>query len=146
MTSPEEITKIADTRLEEAKILLEKGKFSGAFYLAGYSVELYLKAKICRVFGIPDLFVENKSKLEGIDDIRRAVKTHKLFVLLTFSGLKSKYKLLKDNNSEMFDNISPLLKDWNETERYKLDNPIRHKQIKNMLNYLEEFLKWIEIS
>ena len=75
MTSPTEIKKIADIRLEEAKILLEKDKFNGAFYLAGYSVELYLKAKICRVFGIPDLFdFDNKSSIEGIGKVRSLVK------------------------------------------------------------------------
>ncbi|MEO5581938.1 MAG: hypothetical protein ABIR66_04555 [Saprospiraceae bacterium] len=28
----------------------------GAFYILGYSVELALKAKICEVYGVPEVF------------------------------------------------------------------------------------------
>ena len=150
MTSPEEIIKIADTRLEEAKLLLENKHYSGAFYLAGYSVELYLKAKICKVFAIPNLF-EDKSKSkdknnseDGMGDIRKAVKIHKLANLLLFSGLKPKYDCLGVTNPKMLFNISFLIKEWNEQERYKPNNPIHYIKIENTLNNLKEFLEWIQ--
>lgn len=54
------IKELAKTRLEEAKILCAAGKYDGAFYLAGYSVELMLKAKICEHFDIDDLYPVNK--------------------------------------------------------------------------------------
>ncbi len=56
MINPQEIEKLAWQRLEEAKILYENKMFDGAFYLAGYSVELMLKSKICNRMGIPNLF------------------------------------------------------------------------------------------
>jgi HEPN domain-containing protein len=40
MNSSQEIKQLANLRLAEARILLEAGKYDGAFYLAGYSVEL----------------------------------------------------------------------------------------------------------
>ena len=49
MNTSEEIKNLADLRLEEAEILLNNGKSNGAFYLLGYTIELYLKSKICRL-------------------------------------------------------------------------------------------------
>lgn len=45
MTNPSEIIKLAWQRLQEAEILYSNNMHDGAFYLAGYSVELMLKAK-----------------------------------------------------------------------------------------------------
>jgi hypothetical protein len=110
MTSPEEIIKIADTRLEESKLLLNNKYYSGAFYLAGYSVELYLKAKICQSFGIDDLFSDT-NPIEGIGKVREAVKIHNLILLLIYSGLKPKYDELIKNKPDMKQNISILMRD-----------------------------------
>ena len=61
MTNLFEIKQLAWQRLEEAKILSSNNMCDGAFYLAGYSVELMLKAKICERLGIPNLFAESDS-------------------------------------------------------------------------------------
>jgi HEPN domain-containing protein len=48
---------LAEQRLAEAKLLLQNGFPSGAYYLAGYSIECALKARISRDFRadeIPD--------------------------------------------------------------------------------------------
>jgi len=147
MTSPEEIIKIADTRLKEAKSLLNDGHYSGAFYLAGYSIELYLKAKICQNFGINDLFAKDcNNNIKGVNEMRKAVKIHNLAVLLAFSGLNPKYEKLKDDtkNSQMFVNVSFVMTEWSEEERYKTDNTVRYQKIKNMFNSLDKFLQWIK--
>ena len=41
--------KLAEERIAEAKILLDAGKWSGAYYLAGYAVECALKACIAKM-------------------------------------------------------------------------------------------------
>ena len=143
MNSPEEIMKIADSRLEEAKILLDKGKYNGAFYLAGYSVELYLKAKICINFGVPDLFSKKKTnKTRG--EIRSAVFTHNLLALLIYSGLITKYEKYKKDNPKMGVTIHFIFSQWNEEERYRSDTSIQPKQIIKIINNLEEFLLWMK--
>ena len=51
------LTLLAQERLKEAKVLLGAGCWSGAYYLAGYAVELGLKAQIAKAFRagvIPD--------------------------------------------------------------------------------------------
>ena len=145
MTSPEEIIKIADTRLKETRSLLNDGHYSGAFYLAGYTVELHLKAKICQNFGICDLFADNSS-VEGISELRKVAKTHNFVILLILAGLKPKYEefVNKTNNQKILSDISILMKEWNERERYKSDDPLRHNNIKKMFNSLDDFLKWIQ--
>lgn len=91
MTNPKEIKELALQRLKEADVLFQNKMCDGAFYLAGYSVELILKAKICERLGIPNLFDEKNTdanSIEGIGEIRKPLKTHNLFTLLIFSGLK----------------------------------------------------------
>jgi len=40
---------LAQIRLRDAEVLLENGRFDGAYYIAGYSVECALKACIAKL-------------------------------------------------------------------------------------------------
>ncbi len=68
MDTPEQIEKLALERFQEANILFRAGKYDGAYYLSGYSIELALKAKICRRFGVPNLFTLDENNFARIDD------------------------------------------------------------------------------
>ena len=46
MTNPNDIRQLADLRIVEAENLNTVGYPDGAFYLAGYAVELYLKVHL----------------------------------------------------------------------------------------------------
>lgn len=129
--------------------MLENGYYGGAFYLSGYSVELYLKAKICLLFDVPDLFAKPKERTspeakqtEGINDIVKSVKIHDLTALLMFSRLKLQYKKL--DNKKMKQHTTYLIRKWTIDERYEPYNPVERKKITNTINNLEEFLKWIK--
>src|ERR1700733_1756140 len=101
MKNPIEIKKVAWQRLEEAIILYKNGRCDSSFYLAGYCVELMLKAKICERLVIPNLFDETDTPANEVSDaaeIRGILKTHNLFTLLIFSGLKSKFDMDKTKN------------------------------------------------
>lgn len=107
------------------------------FTLAGYSVELTLKAKICDRLGIPNLFdLENPASagMEGIGDVRRALKTHDLFVLMIYSGLKAKFDAEKSTSKELSATNSVLLGNWNESARYK---PVGHFEPTDVLKSIE---------
>jgi HEPN domain-containing protein len=43
-----EFQELAETRLKEAKALLDLGMWNGSYYLAGYAVEVVLKACIIK--------------------------------------------------------------------------------------------------
>lgn len=149
MTNPEEIRKLAWQRLSEAEILLKNGMYDGAYYLAGYSVELLLKAKICDRLGIPNLFDDNnKSNLEkGMGEIRKILKTHNLFTLLIFSGLKVKFDSEKATNKELAKANSLLFNSWDENARYKPCGHMVDKDVEKLINLLSGtngILTWIE--
>ena len=53
-----EFQQLAEQRLLEAKALLDQGKWDGAYYLAGYAVELALKACVIKMLLATDAFPE----------------------------------------------------------------------------------------
>jgi hypothetical protein len=150
MTNPTEIRDLAYQRLKEAEILYQSGMCDGAFYLAGYSVELVLKAKICDRLGIPNLFDETNAdanSIKGIGDIRRTLKTHNLFTLLIICGLKIKFDNDKANDKELAKANTLLFNLWDENSRYKPCGHYSDKDVKKLINLLSGvngILAWIE--
>jgi hypothetical protein len=148
MKTPLDIQKLAWQRLKEAKILYRNNMYDGAFYLAGYSVELMLKAKICENWGIPNLFdIDGKNTDTDINKIRQIVKTHKLTILLVLSGLKVKFDNDKASNKNLFKANSLLLEKWSEQVRYSMAGVIKDNEIKDLISLLDNskgLLRWIE--
>lgn len=153
MKSSEEIKQLAYERLSEAEILCNNEKYDGAFYLAGYSIELMLKAKVCEYLGVDDLFDESSS-IYGIREVRKAVKTHDIAVLLIFSGLRAKFDdaksaslILMETNSILFVASGKCL--WSEQNRYQPCGSQKPESVKKLMSLLkneEGILKWIEQS
>ncbi len=100
---------LSQARIDEAKILLKEKYFSGAYYMAGYSVELALKAVICKVF-----------KHETIPDKKfvQSIYIHKLTELMNLSGLKIKFESEMKSNQHLETHWSIVTK-WNEECRYE---------------------------
>ena len=55
-----EFQELAEQRLVEAKALLDQGQWDGAYYLAGYAVELALKACIIKTLMATDAFPDKE--------------------------------------------------------------------------------------
>ena len=87
MIPPIELRKIAGARLKDAEVLLRSGRHDGSVYLCGYSVEIALKARICRTLKWSGFPSTNK-EFEGY----QSFKTHNLDVLLRLSGVEAKIK------------------------------------------------------
>jgi hypothetical protein len=150
MTNPTEIRSLAGQRLRESEILYRNGMFDGAYYLAGYSVELTLKAKICERLGIPNLYDEGDAKtnsIRGIGEIRKTLKTHNLFTLLIFSGLKVKFDNDKATNIDLAKANSLLFNAWDENARYKPCGYMQNQDVEKLITLLSQpngILSWIE--
>jgi len=150
MRNPQEIKDLARQRLREAEILYDNGMCDGAFYLAGYSVELMLKAKICERLGIPNLFDEADAivnSIKGVGEIRKTLKTHNLFTLLIFSGLKIKFDIDKATNIELAKANSLLFNAWDENVRYKPCGHMLDRDVEKLINLLSGpngIISWIE--
>lgn len=148
METPEIIQNLALLRLEEAKILAQNSKPDGAFYLAGYSVELALKAKVAERLGLPGLFDEQNTsqQFNGISELRRLAKTHNLVLLFVLSGLQSAFDQKRAADVE-FGTASNWLNDWSEGLRYRSPGAITTAGIAHFLSILEGptgLLQWIK--
>ncbi len=129
MPKYEELKALAATRLLEAKSLFNKRLYDGACYLAGYVVELALKARICKTL---DLAGYPES-----GEISRAFKTHKFDDLIKLSGLERKFNKAKKINGSLLRNWS-LLTEWSEEFRYCPIGTNTRKHAQEIFNALED--------
>lgn len=121
------LKKLALSRLKEAKILLKYGYSHGAYYLAGYSIELSLKSYYCKQM----LFPPRETK---------DLYTHNLETLLQSCGLKGHFEKSSNENKKL--KVAwGVVKDWTEEARYKIHNP---KDAKDFLNVVNTIFLWIK--
>lgn len=102
-----DLHRLALERLDDGRTLLAAGRPAGAVYVAGYAIELTLKARICRVLGwtgFPGTASAFPSQL-------RSFQTHDLEVLLILSGADA------DVKSRHFADWS-LVRTWKPDMRY----------------------------
>jgi len=107
-----ELKSLADLRLKEARALLNKRLYDGAYYLTGYAVECGLKACIAKKtkrYDFPDRRIVNDSY------------THDLNLLIKVSGLQVDLEVEMRRDRDFEVNWA-IVKDWNETSRY-----VRHE-------------------
>lgn len=95
-------------RAAEAKTLLRSRHYSGAFYLAGYSVECALKACIAKTTQRYD-FPDKKRVADS--------HTHKLTELLRLAQLQS--AMTNDSSlNPLLASSWAIVQDWSEVSRY----------------------------
>lgn len=116
---------IADERLREARLLLDNGHWSGAYYLSGYSVELCLKAIIARQFKADE--IPQKS-------VVNAIYCHKLDELLNLADLKTDLDGRRKTEPGFAANWNTV-KGWNESARYEKTS---EEQARAMLKALSD--------
>lgn len=82
-----EQAKAAKHRRDDAQALFDAGRWRGAMYLAGYSVECLLKVKLMQRFGTRTLReLEDELQRRGVTAAGRSVFTHGLEHLLRMAG------------------------------------------------------------
>jgi hypothetical protein len=110
MITKADLEALAHARLEDATVLLQNGRSSSAYYLAGYAVELALKACIAKSFQpnvIPDKEFVN------------AIYSHKLESLLGTAGLLPEFKTDSQADPQLAAAWGIASK-WTESSRYDL--------------------------
>jgi HEPN domain-containing protein len=110
MTSKKVLETLAETRLGDARHLFAARRYSGAYYLAGYAVELGIKACIASLFQanvIPD------------KNFVAAVYSHKLEDLLGLAEIKEQLQDEMKADAPLSAAWAVASK-WTETSRYDL--------------------------
>ena len=104
------LQKLADMRVDDAQVLLQNRRWSAAHYLAGYAVELGLKACIAQQFikdAIPDKAMVDKTY------------SHDLEKLLGVAGLKEAHKEAKRTDPDFQANWT-IISQWGPEGRYDI--------------------------
>lgn len=100
---------LAEIRIKEAKALLDQGLWDGAYYLAGYAVEVALKACIIKMVMARDAFPERK--------FSENCWIHDLGKLLELADLRSAWTAATAADANLSVNWG-IAKDWKEDKRY----------------------------
>lgn len=126
---------LAEVRLRDAEMLLANAAYSSAYYLAGYAVELGLKACVARQFRqneIPDR--------KFVNDIF----THKLTDLIGLAGLKAEQKKIEDADAR-FQTYWGIVGRWSEASRYDIVEAILAQELIQAIGDPEHgILQWIK--
>jgi len=118
------LREVADSRLMEAELLARQGYPGASVYLAGYSVECYLKYAICR-------------RLDW-DVLRGAFKVHDLQGLLLYSGLEKRLS----GNARVMANFQRVCSVWSmetkDSVRYRRPSEFTPEGAKKFLSYIND--------
>lgn len=124
MPAVPQLQQLSQQRLDEADDLLRINRVDAAFYLAGYAIEMALKAAICKTLDQPDFYKPDRT-LKGSrlvqDKVLREFKTHNYNDLLVLSGLSNKLDSAIQSHLPISDasKIIDRLK-WSENNRYEV--------------------------
>jgi hypothetical protein len=139
MPTRSELQRIAQTRLEEAKVLYTAGFYDGAYYLAGYAVETALKACICKLL--------DEDFPPGSGEVARAYRTHRFEDLILLAGLRKTLGLQIAADVNFQTNWS-LVTSWSETKRYDVIGTSDQTKTQELLSALDDatygILTWIK--
>jgi len=101
---------LSEARLGESQALLAAGLWSGAYYLAGYAVELRLKASIADRF--------KAGVIPELAEVRK-VYTHDLLALVSLANLGQAHAEALKSDKEFAAHWSVVDK-WDQQSRYAL--------------------------
>jgi HEPN domain-containing protein len=132
MATRNQLKNLALLRRREAQVLFEAGLYDGARYLAGYVLELALKARICRILDFEEY--------PDTGDFRRLYATHDLDQLLKLSGLSRKLSL---QEGALFDSWSTAAL-WKPERRYDVPGSSTLADVRDILIAIDKVLGWIK--
>lgn len=137
MRTQSEIESLADLKFNEAQCLFQNNYFDGAYYLAGYVIELLLKARVCKALNISDFFLFSRGKPEAY----KPYKSHDYDQLLIFSGLFADFSS-KSLSDPVFKAHWSIVNTWSEGSRYLTGKTDRETQ--TFLTSVLEISTWIK--
>ena len=128
--------KIAEERLKDAEVLLQKKRYSGAYYLCGYVLECALKACIAKQTKEHDFPPERK--------VIEMVYTHNLSTLVKSAGIEKIFEDSRKKDKELEKNWSVVV-GWQEISRYEKHDPKKARDIfRAITDNKHGVLQWVK--
>jgi HEPN domain-containing protein len=133
------INKLALDKFSEAECLFNNEHYDGAYYMAGYTIELLLKAKICKNLGIEDFFDEKNGIIKKIK-FPQTFKSHDYEQLLVLSGVYKELDIaFADVNFKVkWSSVCA----WSEESRYSTGKT--PEDVQDFLTSIKEIVEWIQ--
>lgn len=126
ISSSDDLRLLAEERITEAETLLAARHFSGAYYLAGYAVELGLKAVLTRALASYSMPNQKEVAAAHVHDLRQ---------LATSCGLEP----AADAAIRVAWNV--VAPNWAPEDRYRIHAEVRSTQ---MVDAAGEVLEWLK--
>jgi HEPN domain-containing protein len=135
--NPTDLRQLAEDRVLDAEALLNSGRWSGAYYLAGYAIECAFKACVAK-----------KTNLHDFPDklVAHQAFTHDLVALLSLAGLKLQLQLdtTPVTNPALAANWQHV-KNWDEKARYQQKTEAEARQLHDAVTHISDgVLPWIK--
>lgn len=112
MISHNNLKKIAKARFKDANLLFQNNRYDSAAYLCGYSIELILKAIICKELGLKGI-PNTSQEFEKVIETLKRIKTHNLETLLSLISPTIQQETKSSHFSEWSD-----IQNWDPEMRY----------------------------
>ena len=109
------LQKLAKMRVDDARALLGRKRWSAPYYLCGYAIECGLKACLLRHLGESGAVFGDQVYLRKLAECW----THDLVKLVTLAGLEADFGAARGANPAL-DSFWGVTKDWKETSRHWL--------------------------
>lgn len=134
------IRKLAWVKFNEAECLFENGYCDWSYYTAGYTIELLLKAGVCKVLGIEDFYDENGEILKALK-YPQTFKSHDFDQLLMLSGVYVRLRKEADAD-DLFKADWLTVCEWSEGSRYLTGKT--QQNVQSFLILVKKIALWIE--
>jgi HEPN domain-containing protein len=115
---------LAEAKLDDAKYLLADGRSGNAYYLAGYAVELLLKAVLSSRFQADTI---------PSRELVREIFTHDLAKLLSLADLRQDLADKQDADPQFRGRWEIVLK-WKESSRYDVRDANETRELLDAIN------------
>ena len=128
-------------RREDAHALLGATRWRGAMYMAGYSIECLLKAKLMRMYGCSNLRnLEEELQRRGLLAERATIFTHQLEILLRLANGLDRLR----RNAQLWQ-VFNIVNLWIPAWRYNPDLSNR-EDARDYLSAVDSIRHWIDHS
>ena len=132
-----DLQQLAEERALDAEALLNAGRWSGAYYIAGYAVECALKACVAKQTNLHDF--PDKSRVQR-------TFTHNLLELLEVAGLRLQLQLETTPAANPALGVNwQIVKDWSERARYEQRTEVMARSLyQAIIDPTNGVLPWIK--